>query len=33
MMKGDPDELLDAAFRALHAVEEAVRRLEVLSAA
>ena len=31
--KGDPDELLDAAFRVLPAAGEAVRRLEALSAA
>ena len=30
--KGNPHTLLDAAFRALHAVEEAVRRLVALSA-
>ena len=31
--KGDPNRLLDAAFRALYAVEEAVRRMVSLSAA
>jgi hypothetical protein len=30
--KGDPDQLLDAAFRALEAAEEAIRRLIALSA-
>jgi hypothetical protein len=30
--KGDPEALLDAAFRALNVIEEVVRRLLALSA-
>ena len=33
VQKGDPDQLLDAAFRALETAEEAIRRLIALSAA
>jgi hypothetical protein len=32
VQKGDPDQLLDAAFRALETAEEAIRRLIALSA-
>jgi hypothetical protein len=33
VQKGDPDQLLDAAFRALTVIDEALRRLVVLSSA